>query len=217
MKMTIFLSLFILVFLGCSFKSPPNEWQYKSVNAFDAYIKDFLSAKDRLATNDLNRAIKHAKQSADLKTLAKIYLGECALNISIGIDDKCNKYQSIANLVDDKKLDAYFNFIRLNLDKLDVDALHENYKDFALYLLKNDKTKAKKTLLFIKKPTSKLLAAALIKDDLDNYTREEVLKNASFLGYKKSVLFWLNEIKRHTYNKEQLRKITKKIEIINSK
>jgi len=207
----------ILLFLGCSFKSPPNEWQYKSINAFDAYTKDFLSSNDKMARNDLNRAIKHAKMSADLTTLAKVYLGKCALNISVGIDDRCSEYKSISELVDNTKLDAYYNLVSLNLDRLQPDKLDKNYQKFALYLVKKDMPQAKKALLDINKPTSKLLAAALIKDNLDNKTRKEMLDSASFLGYKKSVLFWLNELKVHTKDTNKLKKIRKKIEVIKSK
>ena len=207
----------ISLFLGCSFKSPPNKWQYNSVNAFDAYTKDFLSSNDKMAKNDLNRAIKHAKMSANLTTLAKIYLGKCALNISVGIDDKCNEYKSISELVDNVKLEAYYNLIRLNLDKLQPKALDKSYQNFALHLITKERLKAKQTLSYMKKPTSKLLAASLIKNNLDNKTRKEMLDSASFLGYKKSVLFWLNELKIHTKDTDELDKIIKKIEVIKSK
>ena len=90
------LSHSLLLFSACSFKSPPNQWQFKSTAAFDSYTKNFLSSNDALAKNDLSRAIKHAKQSADLKMLARVYLGECALNISVGIDDNCKDYLNIS-------------------------------------------------------------------------------------------------------------------------
>jgi hypothetical protein len=85
----ILLFIFLLQFNGCSFKTPQNKWQFKSVNAFSAYTKNFLSAKDTLAKDDLKRAVNHAKQSANLSQLARIYLGECALNISVGLKDNC--------------------------------------------------------------------------------------------------------------------------------
>jgi hypothetical protein len=210
-----FISLGLLLFSACSFKSPPNQWQYKSTTAFDSYTKNFLSANNALAKNDLSRAIKHAKQSADLKMLARIYLGECALNISVGIDDSCQDYLNIADVVNDNSLEAYYSFITLQT-KYSIQNLNSQYKDFALLIKNKDFAKANSEILKIRKPTSKLLAASLIKDKLTQQTRHEMIKSASFYGYKKSVLFWLNEAKINTTNEDEHKKLSKKISILKS-
>jgi hypothetical protein len=210
-----FISLGLLLFSACSFKSPPNQWQYKSTTAFDSYTKNFLSANNALAKNDLSRAIKHAKQSADLKMLARIYLGECALNISVGIDDSCQDYLNIADVVNDNSLEAYYSFITLQT-KYSIQNLNNQYKDFALLIKNKDFAKANNKILKIRKPTSKLLAASLIKDKLTQQTRHEMIKSASFYGYKKSVLFWLNEAKINTTNEDEHKKLSKKISILKS-
>jgi len=210
-----FLSLSLLLFSACSFKSPPNQWQYKSTTAFDSYTKNFLSANDSLARNDLSRAIKHAKQSADLKMLARIYLGECALNISVGIDDSCQNYLNITDVVNDNSLKAYYSFITLKPES-SVENLNSQYKDFALLIKKNDFSKANSEILKIQKHTSKLLAAALVKDKLTQSSRYEMIKTASFYGYKKSVLFWLNEAKINSTDKNERKKLSKKIYILKS-
>jgi len=213
----LLLTISLLLLSACSFKSPPNQWQYKSSAAFDSYTKNFLSSNDALAKNDLKRAVKHAKQSADLTMLSRIYLGECALNISVGIEDRCEDYKNIANIVNDKTLDAYYNLITLKLDKLKLLYLSTPYKDFALYLIKKDFAKAESEILKISKPTSKLLAASLMKDSISSYTREEMIKIASFHGYKKSVLFWLNEAKKSSTDENKRKNISKKISILESK
>ena len=210
-----FLSLSLLLFSACSFKSPPNQWQYKSTTAFVSYTKNFLSANDSLARNDLSRAIKHAKQSADLKMLARIYLGECALNISVGIDDSCQNYLNITDVVNDNSLKAYYSFITLKPES-SVENLNSQYKDFALLIKKNDFSKANSEILKIQKHTSKLLAAALVKDKLTQSSRYEMIKTASFYGYKKSVLFWLNEAKINSTDKNERKKLSKKIYILKS-
>jgi hypothetical protein len=211
----IILSITLLLLSACSFKSPPNQWQYKSTTAFDSYTKNFLSANDALAENDLSRAIKHAKQSADLKMLARVYLGKCALNISVAIDDNCKDYLDIADLVNDKSLDAYYSFITLKSEYL-VENLNSQYIDFALLVKNKSFTKANSEILKIDKPISKLLAASLIKDKLSNAIRDEMIKIASFYGYKKSVLFWLNEAKVNTTNEDNRKNLSKKIYILKS-
>lgn len=212
---TALLFISLLLLSACSFKSPPNQWQYKSTAAFDSYTKNFLSANDALAKNDLSRAISHAKQSADLEMLARVYLGVCALNISVGIDDECKDYLLISDLVDDKSLDAYYSFITLKPKYL-VENLSSQYRDFALAIRERNFAKANSEILTIDKTTSKLLAAALIKDKLSEVTRDEMINIASFYGYKKSILFWLNEAMLNAVDEGKRKNLSKKISILNS-
>jgi hypothetical protein len=168
-----------------------------------------------LAKNDLSRAIKHAKQSADLRMLARVYLGVCALNISVGIDDDCKDYLLISDLVHDKSLDAYYSFITLKPKYL-VENLSSQYRDFALAIRDKNFAKASSEILTIDKATSKLLAAALVKNKLSEATRDEMINIASFYGYKKSILFWLNEAMHNTVDEVKRKNLSKKISILNS-
>ncbi len=210
----IFISINLLLFSACSFKTPANQWQYQSSNAFSSYTKNFLSSNEALAKNDLSRSIKHAKKSADLEILARIYLGECALNISVGIKDRCENYTNISDVVNEKSLGAYYNFITLqNTNLKDLDA---KYQNFASYLKTDEFLKASDELKNIPSPNSKLLCASLIKEHLTLETISEMTKLASFYGYKKSVLFWLNEEKNKTKDIKKQDILSKKIKILNS-
>jgi hypothetical protein len=213
----ILLSISLLLMSACSFKSPPNQWQYKSTAAFDSYTKNFLSSNDALAKNDLSRAIQHAKHSADLTILSRIYLGKCALNISVGIKDSCEEYKNISDLVNDKTLDAYYNFITLNLDSSQLLSLNKPYKDFAMYSSTKEFSKADAQISRISKPTSKLLCASLMAENLSSKTRKEMIDLASFYGYKRSVLFWLKEAKKSSNNKNEQSNLSRKISILESK
>jgi len=147
--------------------------------------------------------------------LARIYLGECALNISVGIDDECKDYLLISDLLNNTSLDAYYAFIRVK-PEYSLENLASQYKDFALHLRNKDFTKAQSELQKIDKASSKLLAASLIKGELTNATRGEMIKTASFYGYKKSVLFWLSELKANTSDEDERKKISKKISVLKS-
>jgi len=215
--MKIFIISVMLIFVsGCSFKTPANEWQHKSATAFSSYSQNFLSANDTLAKNDLHRAVEHAKKSANLTQLAKIYLGECALNISAGVKDECSNYRDIADLVNAKELNAYYNFINLSFNASKIESLPSNYKNFATALLKKDFKTANSEIFKIERTSSYLLCAALIKDNLTTKSREKIIKKASFHGYKKVVLFWLVESKKYIKNQKELEKINKKISILTS-
>ena len=188
-KIILFLAL---LFSACSFKTPINEWQHKSADTFHSYIKDFMSGEESLARDDLRRAIKHAKKSADLTTLARVYLGKCALNISVGIEDKCEEYKSISHLVENEKLSNYYGIIT------------------------KTSTLSAATILDSGKATSILLNGALTKEKLNDKQRAKLLKLASYHGYKKAVLFWLEESKKHTDDKTKKAYFQEKIEVIMS-
>ena len=178
------LSLSLVLFSACSlpdFKTHPNAWQHKSANAFNSYTKNFLSNNNALAESDLKRATQHAKSSANLSSLARIYLGECALNISVGSLDNCAKYNDISNLVNSKKLDVYNKFINNNLQKNEINLLPKNYQTFALHVANKNYNDANKDILDMKKVTSQLLSAILIKDNLEKFILiKEFRKNYYF-------------------------------------
>lgn len=185
------LILFIAaLFSACSFKTPPNQWQRQSADAFNSYVKDFMHGEDSLAKNDLRRAVKHAKKSADLTTLARVYLGKCALNVSVGVADKCEEYKSVSTLVEDEELSNYYGVIT-KTSTLNPNAIL-------------DKNRA----------TSILLNGALKKDTLNDAQRAKYLQVASYNGYKKAVLFWLNESKINTSDEDKKEIFQQKIEAI---
>ena len=161
MKKLFLYSLILLLFSACSFETPPNEWQFKSIDAFDSYQKNFLSSNDLLAKNDLNRAIKHAKSSDDLTTLARIYLGECALNKSVGVSDKCDNYEKISSLIKDEALNSYFLFINLKGSSESLKSVPKQYQNISYYLKENDYKSANDMLKEIKEPASMFLCGAL--------------------------------------------------------
>ena len=206
----------LLFFNACSLKTPKNDWQRKSTNAFSSYTKNFLNGDDALAYNDLSRAIKHAKQSANLTQLAKIYLGECALNISVGIEDACSEYKNISDLVLDKELDAYYSFLTDTLKKDQIQFLPKHYQKFASAFIAQDKKLLNKEIVQIPKETSSYISAALTRKDLSHATKMYLIESASSNGYKKLVLFWLQEAKRASRNPAEIQLLNKKISILNS-
>ncbi|MDF1874738.1 hypothetical protein JHD48_03190 [Sulfurimonas sp. SAG-AH-194-I05] len=211
-----YIPFLFLLFLacGCSLKTPENQWQYKSTNAFNSYTKNFLSSKDLLAKNDLKRAIKHAKQSANLHQLAKIYLGACALNISVGTQDTCEKYTNIALLVENNALRSYYKLLTKHIKKQDIKYLNKNYRIFAHALINKDYAKAEKSIFHMQRNSSKILAMALLAKHVSYASLQEIINIASYQGQKKVVLFWLEESKKHVSNPNELNKINQKIKVL---
>ena len=161
----LIISLFILS--GCSLQSPVNKAQYEASNAFSSYTKNFLSDNNLIAKNELNRAIAHSKKNANLDSLARIYLGECALNISVGIEDRCENYINIRDLINSKDLDIYYKFITLQIQNNEIDKLPIVYKDFTKFMNNKNYTKAYNEILKMDSEVSKLLSASLIRKHLN--------------------------------------------------
>ena len=205
------------IFSGCSFQAPQNYNQFKASTAFSSYTKNFLSAKDALAKNDLKRSIEHAKQGADYKALANIYLGECALNISVGIKSQCEKYIEISDLSHSASSKAYFDLITNNIKSNEINHLPGIYQEFAQHLCHKEFSSAYQEVLKMDNITSLLISASLIRNSLQTNQIEVIISKASFYGYKKSTLFWLEELKNLTNDTKQKEKISKKISLLISK
>lgn len=212
----IILILFTLFFQACSLKAPDNKWEYDSSNAFSLYSKHFLSDENLLAKSDLENAIKFAKQSADLEQLARIYLGTCALNISAGIFDECKEYQNLKELVSSKELESYSLMLKQNLDGNQIADLPKQYQSFSQCVISNNYNLAFKSLSSMTEVKSKFIAASLIKDKLDKTQILYLIDEASFYGYKKIVLYWLNNLYNFEKDLEVKMKIKKRIEVLSN-
>ena len=214
MRYTFIILLSIIFFNGCSLKTKPNKTQYKMSNAFETYVTDFLSDNDILAKSDLKRAKEFAKQNADIDALATIYLGECALNISVGEKNICKNYLNIKDITTNKSLDGYYHLITSTLKKDDLKLIPKNYAKFANYLYNNDYANAYNEVLEMPKVSSQLIASSLIKSDLTTEQIKDLLKITSFNGYKKSSIFWLEQLKSKTKDMSKQKLIEKKILIL---
>lgn len=210
----IFYFLTVLLFMNaCSMKTPPNDWQIQSSVAFNSYTKNFLQGDDAIAKSDLKRAIAHAKSSADISSLARIYLGTCALNRSVGIIDTCHDYQIIEDLINDSSLKTYYAFLMLHYQDVDINLLPKPYKSFFKYISLKEYSKA---ISSIKDApiSSQIIAHSLIKEYLNEEEIENILDKASYYGYKKAVIYWLEYLEKTTTDENKKEISRKKIMIL---
>jgi len=211
------LFLIILIFItGCSMKSPPDRWKAKASNAFDSYQEYYLQGKDRLAAVELKRAIKEATCSADLEPLARIYLGECAIHAAALIDDECGNYIQVSNMLGtQQELKNYYLMLQKKMDAVDEAMLPRQYQAFVKYVQIKDFKTAFSCIKNMPETTSKLIAASLIKNQLDKNMLAYIINQASFSGYKKSVIAWLQFAKKTATREERLL-INKKLGLLNN-
>ncbi|MBU0631015.1 hypothetical protein KKA17_00045 [bacterium] len=204
-----------LIFLSaCSFTKPKNEWQINSINAYDSYKEYYLKGEDNLASTDMKRAVKYAKQSADLNTLARIYVSECALHVGVLEGENCAKYLNVKNLAASDELYSYYQFLQDKLAAENIKFLPSKYQRFATYKLNNDLRQAESELLKMDDIVSKMICASLVKDSLHVDTIKILIDEASFYGYKKAVINWMVFYKIKTTDLSEKNLLGKKLQIL---
>jgi len=191
MMRSIFLLTLSLLFLACSKPSPKYQWKHQSAIAFENYKKEYLQGEDLLAKHDLSRAIYHAKMGSSLSTLAHIYLGECALTSAFDADNGCHEYLQISALQKSAQLEAYYHFIRNNLEQKEIPLLPQRYQVFATALLQNDTKTCNKTVQNMQDIPSLLIIADVMKHSLTQKSIAYIIKQTSAYGYKKATLYWM--------------------------
>jgi len=216
MRLNIFTLLLSLFFVACSFKTPPNQWEYNSTSAYNSYEKYFLSNQNILAKSYIDTAISTAKQSANLNQLARVYISACALNKSVDEIKYCKEFENIKDLVSQKELQIYFKMLNQKLDETQIEYLPKQYQGFYKDFLSQKYEMAFKNLVNMKRITSKFIAASLIKEYLNKEQIEYLLKIASKYGYKKYVLYWLKISLEKEDNLREKELIRKKIGILSS-
>lgn len=196
----------ILILGGCSFKQPQNKWELNAINAAQAYQKNFLSSYDVAAKKDLQRAVAHAKKSANLQTLAKIYLTKCAMQVSVLKDPTCSDFTKLQKVIQNSQLSAYKAFLMRNIAQEQIELLPKRYHKFAASLLKDDMNQTIKAMQNIEDIHSRFIAAALIKEALDSKQIDAIINLSSHRGYDKITKAWL-AYKYKKFGDEKAKKI----------
>ncbi len=212
--MRYILGLSFLLLSACSFKPEPNRWQYKASTAFEAYKHDRLEQKTLLAKNDYQRALFHAKQSADFETLASIYLGKCALDRALEVYNGCKEYTQIGDLVNIKRLENYFYMLQKEWEKVDPDSIDARYEPFVKAMQKRDYSAANNALKHLKDPVSKLLALSLLKEHATLSTLYDTLDLLSFYGYKAGVVVVLRKLLQKEKDKTKKAVLERKLRLL---
>ena len=209
------LIIFLLIFTGCSFKSAQQDmWRKDAATSFDTYSNYYLKGETTLASVALKSAISSAKSSADLTPLSKIYLGTCALHIAVLIDDSCLEYKAIKDMLKEENNSwDYYHMLQKNFDKITIKNLPPQYADFVTAMQKKDFKSAFYSIKKMSQTSSKLIAASLMREHLNEKEIQNIIDVASFHGYKKAVIRWLEFLKEKSSDVKK-QKIQKMLDIL---
>ena len=196
----------IVLLSGCSFKQPQNRWELNAINATQAYQSNFLRSYDVAAKKDLQRAVAHAKKSANLQTLAKIYLTKCAMQVTVFEHPKCSDFIQLQEVLQDVSLAAYKALLTRGITHNQIELLPKRYRKFAASLLQNETGKTIEAMQAIEDIHSRFIAAALIKEALDSKQIDAIINLSSHRGYDKITKAWL-AYKYKKFGDEKAKKI----------
>ena len=216
MKSLVSVFIFIFLFQACSSPQPNNNWQYQATSSLDAYTKHYLEGNAIRAKVDLSRARKQAKQSAQLHTLVNIELSVCAMYIGSLKPNECKNASDLLLIEPDPSQKAYLALLNSQLSSTQVNELPPQYQAFASTLLESDIQGVNEQTTKIKSLTSRLIASALIKDQLDDKNIQELIDTLSYHGYKTPLLAWLKFQIKKEKDKEKKAKMKAKLEILTS-
>ena len=199
---------------GCTVKSPDNAWRHYAAASAEQAERYFLEGKPLLAKSAFRRAETHASQSADLGALARIQLQQCALNRAVLLGDDCEEYAKLAPLMHDDTLSSYHALLNGSLKEENIADLPRRYRDFARALAGRNSEKIRKAVTETKPATSMMVAASLAQEHLDDATVESVIDRASYFGYKRAVIAWMEYLAQTTADARKRDLLRQKIEVL---
>ncbi len=207
-------TIFIIFVSGCSTKTPSNNWQYQSKNSYKNFERYYLEDQTDLAAIEFSHARSYATQSADLTILARIELSRCALKVAILEPFSCKEYDDLRLITHDNELEAYYALLSKNTQQITISNLPSQYHSFALSLIQNDSENINTYISNIVPLTSRMIAASIVVNSLNEATINKIIADASYLGYKHAVIKWLNLLIERTSDQDKRKILIKKLNIL---
>jgi hypothetical protein len=210
-------TLIILLLAGCSTPQHEDAWRYQAAASTEAYGEHFLKDEKVQIQSNYSHAERSAKQSADLVPLARLYLSECALNRAVLVDDDCEKFVQTLPMQHDKELAAYYAMLNHTLTKKQVSDLPWRYRDFARAYLSKDANAIRRTVAATEPLRSRIVAASLVRDTLNESDIEALIDAISYLGYRRALLSWMAYLADITSDEQKRRLLLQKQELLTQK
>ncbi len=175
---------------GCGGKTT-HAWKGQTQSYFERYQKMMLKGESLQAEYYLKDSLKEAKNSPDITTLAKIYLGACAMEKAMMRQSGCASFLSVEALIADPKLSAYKKM--LLGETVGQSTLLGKYE--ALYEVRSDKEAALGELKSLDTIYAKAVGAAVIKDAgaVSEALCRYMVDEASSQSMKGLMLLWKKE------------------------
>lgn len=180
----------LIMFTACSSGGPPPpDWKTDSADLIERYKKHALLGENTLAERYFQQAITATGGAGRVADTARLWLVRCATRRAMLIDDACTEYVDLASIEPNASDLAYFQFVTLRWDAIDVSLLPSQHRD----LVRAPAGKRQASLSQISDPLARLLDASLLvmRQEPDATTLALATETASSQGWRQPLLTYL--------------------------
>lgn len=179
----------LLALTACSSGPPPPDWKTDAADLIERYQKHALLGENVLAERYFQRAVGATGGAGRVSETARLWLVRCATRRAMLIDDACAEYAELASIAPNAADHAYYQFLTLRWDALDVALLPSQHRD----LVRAAADRRPETLNTIADPLARLLDASLLvmRQEADAATLALAAETASERGWRQPLLTYL--------------------------
>jgi hypothetical protein len=174
---------------------PPPDWKTDSADLIERYQKHALLGENTLAERYFQQAVVATGGAGRVAETARLWLVRCATRRAMLIDDACAEYAELAAVAPDAADQAYYRFLTLHWDGLDVAQLPPRHRDLVRAPAGTRQAVPGKT----DEPLARLLGASLLvmRQEADAGTLEIATETASSQGWRQPLLTYLKLQQQH--------------------
>jgi hypothetical protein len=168
---------------------PPPDWKTDSSDLIGLYQKHALLGENTLAERYFRQAISATGGAGRVAETARLWLVRCATRRAMLIDDACAEYAELARVEPNAADQAYYQFVTLRWEDLDVAQVPEQHRD----LVRTPAATRHEVLNRINDPLARLLDASLLvmRQEAGGTTLEVATETASSQGWRQPLLTYL--------------------------
>jgi len=168
---------------------PPPDWKTDSADLIERYQQHALLGENTLAERYFQQAVAATGGAGRVAETARLWLVRCATRRAMLIDDACTEYAELAAVAPNSADQAYYQFVTLRWDVIDVAQLPAQHRD----LVRATVDKRHDTLSRIADPLARLLDASLLvmRREANAATLALATETASERGWRQPLLTYL--------------------------
>lgn len=215
MKSLLALACLILLAACGSGGPPPPDWKTDSSDLIVRYQKYALLGDNTLAERYFQQAVSATGGAGRVAETARLWLVRCATRRAMLIDDPCAEYADLARVAPDASDQAYYRFVTLQWEGLDVSRLPPQHQD----LLRAPPGRRTEVLGRIDDPLARLLDASLLvmRGEGDAATLALAVETASSQGWRQPLLTFLKLQQKQAAaqgNAAELARLDRRIQLV---
>lgn len=215
MKTLLAITSLVLLTACGSGGPPPPDWKTDSADLIERYKKHALLGENTLAERYFQQAISATGGAGRVADTARLWLVRCATRRAMLIDDACTEYADLARIEPNAVDHAYYQFVTLRWDAVDVSLLPGQHHD----LVRAPAAKKQASLNQIADPLARLLDASLLvmRQESDAAILTLATETASSQGWRQPLLTYLKLQEKQAAaqgNMAELARLARRIQLV---